>query len=658
MIPYVHPAPNDLVFQRGDIIHLDCGFDYIGFASDWQKVAYILREGEEDVPEGLKTALGNANLVHEAFASEPRPGMTGWQATLAIAARLEGVDFLPSLYSHPIGYHGHALGPNINARDMDLSSPPERDSHLRNGAYRSIEFSATSAVPEYGGGTVRIPMGGRRLPHRQRIRVLPALPDGVVCDPVRPGSAIPGRRRTSPQAPIVPSRHGYAGSGPPAPSFGLRAPRAASTFASMRKFTTAGPIRPARDYHIPPLERINLPEVLELIRDERYFVLHAPRQTGKTSALLALRDLLNGGAVGNYRCAYINVEPAQTAREDVGRAMRAIASEIAIEAEDTLADAATAREALACDTEGNPHGVLRSLLRKWAKASAVPLVVLIDEIDAMVGDSLVSVLRQLRGGLCTPAERVPPERGALRGAGRARLPHPRELGEGGHHGGQRLQHQGQVAAPGRLRAGRGASPARPAHHRDRTGVRAGGRGRRVGADARAAVAGQRAGARDVLLGRGLAAARGPSRGAGRVRGARGADPAPRDPSGPARRQAARAARAAGDRAAAERRGGSSFRLRRRVRARPRAGGAESAVAHRQPDLRRSAAARAHRGDRGRDAGTAGCLVRPPGRRPRHGPPARRLPGLLSAELGALDPARPVHGGRTPAGAAGLPAPGW
>ena len=158
MIPYVHPAPNDLIFQRGDIIHLDCGFDYIGFASDWQKVAYILREGEDDVPEGLKAALGNANIVHEAFASEPRPGMTGWEATLAIAARLEGVDFLPSLYSHPIGYHGHALGPNINARDMDLSSPPERDSHLRNGAYRSIEFSATSAVPEYGGGTVRIPM--------------------------------------------------------------------------------------------------------------------------------------------------------------------------------------------------------------------------------------------------------------------------------------------------------------------------------------------------------------------------------------------------------------------------------------------------------------------------------------------------------------------
>lgn len=167
MIPYVHPAPDDLIFQRGDIIHLDCGFDYLGFASDWQKVAYILREGEQTVPQGLRTALSNANLVHEAFASESRPGMTGWEATLAIAKKLEGVDFLPSLYSHAIGYHGHALGPSINARDMDLSSPTygysgstssEGDSYLRDGAYRSIEFSATTAVPEYDGGTVTIPM--------------------------------------------------------------------------------------------------------------------------------------------------------------------------------------------------------------------------------------------------------------------------------------------------------------------------------------------------------------------------------------------------------------------------------------------------------------------------------------------------------------------
>ena len=68
------------------------------------------------------------------------------------------------------------------------------------------------------------------------------------------------------------------------------------TLAPVRTFNTEGPVVAADHYHIPPLERIDLDDVLGLVRDKKYFVLHAPRQTGKTSALLALRDLLNGGA--------------------------------------------------------------------------------------------------------------------------------------------------------------------------------------------------------------------------------------------------------------------------------------------------------------------------------------------------------------------------
>ena len=71
----------------------------------------------------------------------------------------------------------------------------------------------------------------------------------------------------------------------------------------MRFFNTSGPVVAADHYCIPPLQRVDPDELLALIRDKRYFVLHAPRQTGKTSALLALRDLLNGGAAGAYRCA-------------------------------------------------------------------------------------------------------------------------------------------------------------------------------------------------------------------------------------------------------------------------------------------------------------------------------------------------------------------
>ena len=74
--------------------------------------------------------------------------------------------------------------------------------------------------------------------------------------------------------------------------------------ATVRTFNTEGPVVAADHYHIPPLERIDLAAVLGLIRDKKYFVLHAPRQTGKTSALLVLRDLLNGGAHGDFRCVY------------------------------------------------------------------------------------------------------------------------------------------------------------------------------------------------------------------------------------------------------------------------------------------------------------------------------------------------------------------
>ena len=80
----------------------------------------------------------------------------------------------------------------------------------------------------------------------------------------------------------------------------------------------------ADHYHIPPLERIDLDEMLGLVRDKKHFVLHAPRQTGKTSALLALRDLLNGGTAGDYRCVYANVEAGQAARENVAEGMRAV----------------------------------------------------------------------------------------------------------------------------------------------------------------------------------------------------------------------------------------------------------------------------------------------------------------------------------------------
>ena len=166
----------------------------------------------------------------------------------------------------------------------------------------------------------------------------------------------------------------------------------------MRSFNTAGPVVPEDHYCIWPLDRVDLDYVLRLIQTKKYFILHAPRQTGKTSALLALQDLLNSDTLGSYRCVYVNVETGQAAREDVYEAMRTILGRLAWRAETTLDDSFV--QAIATDIleRFGPHDALAGVLGQWAKADPRPLVLLIDEIDALVGDTLLSALRQLRAG--------------------------------------------------------------------------------------------------------------------------------------------------------------------------------------------------------------------------------------------------------------------
>ena len=165
----------------------------------------------------------------------------------------------------------------------------------------------------------------------------------------------------------------------------------------MRFFNTEGPVRPDDHYAIAPLDRVDVDELLGLIRAKRYFVLHAPRQTGKTSALIALRDLLNSGAVGDFRCVDVDVEVAQVARDDVARGIRAILSSLATSARllgDDYPDGIWP-DVLA---KVGPEDALKELLTRWCVANPTPLVLLVDEIDSLVGDTLLSVLRQLRAG--------------------------------------------------------------------------------------------------------------------------------------------------------------------------------------------------------------------------------------------------------------------
>ncbi len=164
----------------------------------------------------------------------------------------------------------------------------------------------------------------------------------------------------------------------------------------MRFFNTEGPVRPEDHYGLPPLQRWNLNEVLELIEQKKYFLLHAPRQTGKTTCLLALMDHLN--REGRYRTLYANIEGAQTAREDVDRGMAAICSVLGRSARLYLRDGRLVEWYRDGGAIVPAEDRLAQLLEFWAAADPRPAVLLLDEVDALIGDTLISLLRQLRAG--------------------------------------------------------------------------------------------------------------------------------------------------------------------------------------------------------------------------------------------------------------------
>ena len=164
----------------------------------------------------------------------------------------------------------------------------------------------------------------------------------------------------------------------------------------MRFFNTEGPNRLDDHYTLPPLQRWDLAEILSLIDRKKYFLLHAPRQTGKTSCLLALADYLN--REGRYRAVYANIEPAQPYRENVEKGMAVVVEEVSRGSRDQLGERdapALGREIIAASTGGTMVG---EFLTRWCERSPLPVVLMLDEVDALVGDTLLSLLRQLRAG--------------------------------------------------------------------------------------------------------------------------------------------------------------------------------------------------------------------------------------------------------------------
>jgi hypothetical protein len=170
-------------------------------------------------------------------------------------------------------------------------------------------------------------------------------------------------------------------------------------------FNIAGPNVPEDHYMLAPLRRVNYDEISRLIDQKQYFVLHAPRQTGKTTSMLAMAREINGES--RYRCAYINVEPAQTARNNVETGMKAILSAFGRASERFLGIEQPAGFISSLIKETSAHDALRGMLGNFCKKLDRPLVLFIDEIDSLIGDTLVSVLRQLRSGYADRPKEFP-----------------------------------------------------------------------------------------------------------------------------------------------------------------------------------------------------------------------------------------------------------
>jgi Xaa-Pro aminopeptidase len=142
-----HPKSN--VILAGDLLHVDIGITYLRLNTDIQEHAYVLRPGESAAPAGIKAAFAQANRLQDILTGQFKEGRTGNQMLAAALAQAKAEGIAPTIYTHPIGYHGHAAGPAIGMWDMQGGVPGTGDAPLHYQTAYSIELNAEAAIPEW-----------------------------------------------------------------------------------------------------------------------------------------------------------------------------------------------------------------------------------------------------------------------------------------------------------------------------------------------------------------------------------------------------------------------------------------------------------------------------------------------------------------------------
>ncbi len=157
---YIDPDnPEGTVIQRGDLLHCDFGIIYMGLCTDMQWEAYVLKEGETSAPDGILKAHKKARRMAEIYMGEFKEGRRGSEIAFSALRKGKKEGLSAYIYSHPVGFHGHAAGVNPGGRDSLEKLPPAESNHDRyplhfNTTY-AIEFQIITAIPEWGGQKIR-----------------------------------------------------------------------------------------------------------------------------------------------------------------------------------------------------------------------------------------------------------------------------------------------------------------------------------------------------------------------------------------------------------------------------------------------------------------------------------------------------------------------
>lgn len=143
------------VILPGDLLHVDFGITYLRLNTDTQQHAYVLKPGETRAPAGLSTGLATSNRLQDILTQNFVLGRTGNEILRAARAQAIKEDIRPSIYTHPIGYHGHGAGPTIGMWDNQGDTIGKGDYPLYENTAHSIELNSTVNVPEWNDQDVR-----------------------------------------------------------------------------------------------------------------------------------------------------------------------------------------------------------------------------------------------------------------------------------------------------------------------------------------------------------------------------------------------------------------------------------------------------------------------------------------------------------------------